>query len=72
MVPFDVMILNQISNSEHYSIQSNRIDIDTDCFFICKDCRVLIFDGLVPNEVLCRSTATCRYLHDDNVYCLVK
>ena len=72
MIPFDVMILNQISDNEHYSIQSNKVDIDTACFFVCQDCRVLIFDGLVPNEVLCRPTATCRYLHDDNIYFLVK
>ena len=71
-IPVGVMILNQISDSEHLSLQNNQVAIQSDFFCTNKDCQVLIFDCLVPNEVMCRSTATCRYLNDDNLYFLVK
>ena len=69
-----VMILNQITDSEHYCVQTNQIDLEADHFLTNKDCNVLIFDSpcFVSNEVLHKSTATCRYLQDDNVYFLIK
>ena len=69
-----VMILNQITDSEHYSVQTNQIDLKGDHFLTNKDCDVLIFDSpcFVPNEVLYESTPTCRYLKDDNMYFLIK
>ena len=69
-----VMILNQITDSEHYSVKTNRIDLKADHFLTNKDCNVLIFDSpcFVSNEVLYKSTATCRYLNNDNVYISIK
>ena len=69
-----VMILNQITDSEHYCVQTDQIDLKADHFLTNKECNVLIFDSpcFVPNEVLYKSTATCRYLQDDNVYFLIK
>ena len=74
LVHLHMMILNQITDSEHYSVQTNQIDLKADHFLTNKDCNVLIFDSpcFVSNEVLYKSTATCRYLQDDNVYFLIK
>ena len=69
-----MMILNQITDSEHYSVQTNRIDLKADHFLTNKDCNIVIFDSpcFVSNEVLYKSTATCRYLNDNNVYISIK
>ena len=69
-----VVILNQITDSEHYCVQTNHIDLNTDYFLTNKHCNVLIFDSpcFISNEVLYKSTATCRYLRDDNIYFLIK
>ena len=69
----NVMMLNQITDSEHYSVQTNQIDLNAS-FFTNEDCNVLIFDSpcFVSNEVLYKSTATCQYLKDDNIYFLIK
>ena len=65
-----VTILNQISDSEHYSVCTDRIDLETDYFLKNEDCRVLIFNSphFISNEILYTSTATCRYLKDDIIY----
>ena len=65
---------NQITDSEHYSVQTDHIDLETNYFLTKKDSEVLIFDSprFVSNEVLYKSTATCRYLKDDNIYFLIK
>ena len=67
------MILNQITDSEHYCVQTNQ-NIKADHFLTNKDCNVLIFDSpcFISNEVLHKSTATCQYLQDDNVYFLIE
>ena len=69
-----VMILNQITDSEHYCVQTNQIDLTSNYFLTNKHCNVLIFDSpcFISNEVLYKSTATCRYLKDDNIYFLIK
>ena len=69
-----VTICNQITDSEHYSVQTDHIDLETNYFLTKKDREVLIFDSrcFVPIEVLYKSTATCRYLKDDNIYFLIK
>ena len=69
-----VMTLNQITDSEHYCVQTDQIDLKADHFLTNKDCNVLIFDSpcFVSNEVLYKSTATCQYLQNDNVYFLIK
>ena len=69
-----VTILNQISDSEHYSVDTNRIDLETDCFLKNEDCRVLIFNSphFISNEILYTSTATCRYLKDDIICFSIK
>ena len=65
-----VTILNQISDSEHYSVYTDRVDLEADYFLKNEDCRVLIFNSphFIPNEILYTSTATCRYLRDDIIY----
>ena len=56
------------------SVQTNQIDLTTNHFLTNKNCNVLIFDSpcFVSNEVLYKSTATCQYLKDDNLYFLIK
>ena len=56
-----VTILNQISDSEHYSMYTDRVDLEADYFLKNEDCRVLIFNNphFIPNEILYTSTATC-------------
>ena len=65
-----VTILNQISDSEHYSVHADQINLETDHFLKNKECRVLIFDSphFISNEILHTPTATCRYLKDDIIY----
>ena len=69
-----VMICNQITDGEHYSVQTDHIDLETNYFLTKKDREVLIFDSrcFVPIEVLYKYTATCRYLKDDNIYFIIK
>ena len=69
-----VKIINQVADSEHHSVQTNQIDLTTNHFLTNEDCNVLIFDSpcFVSNEVLYKSTATCRYLKDDNLYFFIK
>ena len=59
-------ILNQIDDNEHLCVTGDH--------FCVEGCNVLIFDSpcFVSNEVLYKSTATCQYLHDDNIYFLIE
>ena len=69
-----VMILNQITDSEHYSVRTSQMDLRANYFRTNEHCNVQIFarSCFIPNEVLYKSTTTCRYLKDDNVYFLIK
>ena len=72
---FDIDLLNQISDGEHYfdTWTYNDIYADTDG----SDCRVMEGDisehGLgcpqfISNEDLCETTPTCQYLKDDCLF----
>ena len=69
-----VAILNQISDSEHHTVQTNPVDLESDCFLKNEDCRVLICSSpcFVSNKKLYTSTVSCRYLKDDNIYFSIK
>ena len=71
---FEIKLLNQISNSRHYSCKINYDDVEDDDV----GCRIVDDDGagetgwglanFITNKLLYKTTSECQYLKDDSLF----
>ena len=65
----EVKLLNQVSNSEHFLGVGQYIDIDHDRITKQKGGEPMWYSTKFISKVkLCKATATCQYLKDDNIF----